>query len=50
MCSAMIPLLAKEDSLVGRRAPFAKKNLWVTPYEEDKLYPHVSPSSLADDV
>ncbi len=39
MCKDMPPLLAKEDSLVGRRATFAKKNLWVTPYVDGQLFP-----------
>jgi len=39
MCRDFPPLLAKPDSLVGRRATFAKKNLWVTPFEEGQLYP-----------
>ncbi|KAI8989332.1 copper amine oxidase [Pilobolus umbonatus] len=32
------PLYAQEDSIVGERAGFAKKTLWVTPYHEDQLF------------
>ncbi|KAM0750283.1 peroxisomal copper amine oxidase [Meredithblackwellia eburnea MCA 4105] len=39
MCKDFPPLLAKDDSLVGRRATFAKKNIWVTPYEDGQLFP-----------
>ncbi|KAK4704122.1 primary-amine oxidase, partial [Phenoliferia sp. Uapishka_3] len=34
-----VPLLAKPDSIVGRRATFAKKDLWVTPYVDQQLFP-----------
>lgn len=39
MCKDFPPLLAKPDSLIGRRATFAKKNLWVTPYVDGQLFP-----------
>jgi len=39
MCKDMPPLLAKPDSLVAMRAPFAKHNLWVAPYAAEQLYP-----------
>lgn len=39
MCKDYVPLLPKDDSLVGRRAPFAKHALWTVPYEEGRLYP-----------
>ncbi|GAA5977320.1 hypothetical protein JCM21900_004357, partial [Sporobolomyces salmonicolor] len=39
MCKDTVPLLPHPDSLVGRRATFAKHTLWVTPYEEGQLYP-----------
>ncbi|GAA6046717.1 hypothetical protein JCM3770_003132 [Rhodotorula araucariae] len=39
MCKEHVPLLVKPDSLVARRAPFAKHHLWVIPYEEGRLYP-----------
>ncbi|KAL8281293.1 hypothetical protein RQP46_006327 [Phenoliferia psychrophenolica] len=39
MCKDFPPLLAAHDSLIGRRATFAKKNIWVTPYVEGQLYP-----------
>ncbi|ORY73098.1 copper amine oxidase [Leucosporidium creatinivorum] len=39
MCKDFPPLLAQPDSLIGRRATFAKKNLWVTPYVDGQLFP-----------
>lgn len=39
MCKDFVPLLAKPDSLIARRTPFATKSIWVTPYEEGQLYP-----------
>lgn len=39
MCKDMPPLLANHDSWVAKRAPFATKSLWVTPYEDGQLYP-----------
>ena len=39
MCKDMPPLLAKEDSFVAIRAPFALHNLWVAPYAADQIYP-----------
>ena len=39
MCKDFPPLLAKPDSLVGRRATFTKKNLWITPYVDGQLFP-----------
>lgn len=47
MCKDFPPLLAKPDSLVGRRAPFATRNMWVTPYVDGQLYPYVESSSRA---
>jgi primary-amine oxidase len=35
----MAKILAKEGSLVWKRAGFARKHLYVTPYEEGRLYP-----------
>jgi primary-amine oxidase len=32
------PLYAQHDSVVGQRAGFAKKTLWVTPYNEDQMF------------
>ncbi|SCV69173.1 BQ2448_2193 [Microbotryum intermedium] len=39
MCKDFPPLLAKENSLVARRATFAKKNLWVTPFVDGQFFP-----------
>ncbi|GAA5910033.1 uncharacterized protein JCM6883_000531 [Sporobolomyces salmoneus] len=39
ICKDTPPLLPHPDSLVGRRATFAKNTLWVTPYEDGQLYP-----------
>ncbi|GAA6030894.1 hypothetical protein JCM8097_008924 [Rhodosporidiobolus ruineniae] len=39
MCKDWCPLLAKDDSIVARRATFAKRSLWVSPYEEGRLFP-----------
>jgi len=39
MCKDTPPLLPHPDSLVGRRATFAKNTIWVTPYEDGQLYP-----------
>ncbi|KAL3474031.1 copper amine oxidase [Aspergillus californicus] len=33
------PLLAKPDSVVYKRAAFARKALWVTPYRDHELFP-----------
>merc|ERR1711939_675937 len=48
MCKDMPPLLAKPDSLVAMRAPFAKHNLWVAPYNPNQLYPagHFVPQTM----
>lgn len=32
-------LLADPESSIARRAPFATKDLWVTRFAEDELYP-----------
>ncbi|KAI8979475.1 copper amine oxidase [Mycotypha africana] len=32
------PFFAKDDSLVAERAGFAKKTLWVTPYDENQMF------------
>ncbi|KAI8079609.1 copper amine oxidase [Gilbertella persicaria] len=32
------PFYAQDDSLVAQRAGFAKKTLWVTPYDEDQMF------------
>ncbi|KAF7731274.1 hypothetical protein EC973_000690 [Apophysomyces ossiformis] len=32
------PLFAQHDSVVGQRAGFAKKTLWVTPYDEKQMF------------
>ncbi|KAG0175739.1 hypothetical protein DFQ28_003217 [Apophysomyces sp. BC1034] len=32
------PLFAQDDSVVGQRAGFAKKTLWVTPYDEKQMF------------
>ncbi|KAI8379319.1 copper amine oxidase [Radiomyces spectabilis] len=32
------PLFAQDDSIVGERAGFAKKALWVTPYDEKQMF------------
>ncbi|CAO3701876.1 unnamed protein product [Rhizopus stolonifer] len=32
------PFFAQNDSVVGQRAGFAKKTLWVTPYNEDEMF------------
>jgi hypothetical protein len=41
MSNAFTPLMAKPDSLVARRAPFALHQLWTTPYVEGQLFPCV---------
>ncbi|GAA5824799.1 hypothetical protein JCM11251_005350 [Rhodosporidiobolus azoricus] len=33
------PLLPQTDSLVGRRATFARKTIWTTPYVDGQLFP-----------
>lgn len=38
-CRDYPPLLAKPDSWVAKRAPFATKTMWVTPYQEGQFYP-----------
>ncbi|ORZ18896.1 copper amine oxidase [Absidia repens] len=32
------PLMAQDDSVVGQRAGFAKKTVWVTPYDEKQMF------------
>jgi primary-amine oxidase len=32
-------LLADEESIVGRRAVFASKHLWVTPHSDSQRFP-----------
>lgn len=39
MCKDLVPLLVKDDSLVARRAPFAKHHIWTVPYTDNSLYP-----------
>lgn len=39
MCSNYGPLLAKPDSVVALRAPFATHSMWVVPFADDKVYP-----------
>ncbi|KIR59618.1 peroxisomal copper amine oxidase, partial [Cryptococcus bacillisporus CA1873] len=39
VCKDMPPLLAKPGSLVYNRAPFARHNMFVTPYSSEELYP-----------
>ncbi|GAA5836765.1 hypothetical protein JCM9279_007655 [Rhodotorula babjevae] len=39
MCKDLVPLLVKDDSLVARRAPFAKHHIWTVPYSDTSLYP-----------
>lgn len=39
MCKDLVPLLVKDDSLVARRAPFAKHHIWTVPYSDNSLYP-----------
>lgn len=34
-----VAMMAAEHSAVGRRGTFARKQLWVTPYASDELYP-----------
>ncbi|KAI9015690.1 copper amine oxidase [Phycomyces nitens] len=34
----LAPLFAQDDSVVGQRAGFAKKALWVTPYNEKQIF------------
>lgn len=46
MCKDFPPLLAKPDSLIGRRATFAKKNLWVTPFKDNDFFPYVELARL----
>ncbi|KAL5350987.1 hypothetical protein ACLOAV_004560 [Pseudogymnoascus australis] len=36
---ASLPLLAKPESIVSKRAAFALKTLWVTPYRDYELFP-----------
>lgn len=33
------PLMAHPDSLIAKRAVFATHNLWVTPHDDDQMYP-----------
>lgn len=33
------PLALRKDSMVGKRAEFATKSLWVTKFDEEQLYP-----------
>ncbi|ORX47151.1 hypothetical protein DM01DRAFT_1327156 [Hesseltinella vesiculosa] len=33
-----VPLYAQDDSVVGQRAGFAKKTIWVTPYNENQMF------------
>ncbi|ORY21000.1 putative peroxisomal copper amine oxidase [Naematelia encephala] len=35
----MPPMLAKPGSMVWKRAPFARHNMFVTTYDEDEIYP-----------
>lgn len=39
MAAQMPPLLAKPDSIVAKRAPFAQHSLWCAPYDPQQLYP-----------
>ncbi|CDZ98332.1 peroxisomal copper amine oxidase [Phaffia rhodozyma] len=39
VCGQMPPMLAAPGSMVWNRAPFARHNMFVTPYAEDELYP-----------
>ncbi|GAA5868537.1 hypothetical protein JCM3774_005421 [Rhodotorula dairenensis] len=39
MCKDTAPLLPHADSLVGRRATFAKHTIWTTPYVDGQLFP-----------
>lgn len=39
MCKDTAPLLPHHDSLVGRRATFAKHTIWTTPYVDGQLFP-----------
>lgn len=41
MCfaAADVPMLMQHDSLVGKRAFFATKHLFVTPHEDGQLFP-----------
>lgn len=39
MCKDFVPLLAKPDSLIARRTPFATKSIWVTPFKDGQFYP-----------
>ncbi|KAK9762009.1 peroxisomal copper amine oxidase [Basidiobolus ranarum] len=48
---SLLPMFAQPDSIVGQRAPYAYKSLWVTPFREDQLYPagfYVNQSSGED--
>ncbi|KAI7859415.1 copper amine oxidase [Circinella umbellata] len=38
MSNNMSPFYPSEESIVAQRAPFAKKGLWVTPYNEDQMF------------
>jgi primary-amine oxidase len=38
-CPADVPMLMQPDSLVGKRAFFATKHLFVTPHEDGQLFP-----------
>ncbi|KAI8150162.1 copper amine oxidase [Fennellomyces sp. T-0311] len=38
MSHSMAPFYPSEDSVVAERAPFAKKGLWVTPYDEKQMF------------
>ncbi|KAG0139264.1 hypothetical protein CROQUDRAFT_54972, partial [Cronartium quercuum f. sp. fusiforme G11] len=38
-CKNQPKLIPKKDSMIGKRAPFAKHDLFVTPYSPDQYYP-----------
>ncbi|KAI9495289.1 copper amine oxidase [Zychaea mexicana] len=38
MSHHVTPFFPGDDSVVAERAPFAKKALWVTPYDEDQMF------------
>ncbi|KAF8584587.1 hypothetical protein K439DRAFT_1134852 [Ramaria rubella] len=52
VCKDYAPLFTTPDSLVALRAPFARHNVWVVPYADDKRYPgglHVPQTNHARD-
>jgi primary-amine oxidase len=47
MCQNLPPLLARPDSFVARRAPFAAHSFWTAPYVDHQIFPSVAVLLLA---